>query len=173
MAAPTSLSLADQQLAAVSAPESTVATLLDQQASASSGAKILTKTVGNPAAGADWSLVVPAGKTWQLLSVTAFFQASAVVANRFPFLNISNIGAVKIIQIGPGNSVATSVGTTQQWIAGWSGAETSVLGVINRYLPSGLVLPSGYTISTTTVSKDVGDQWSAISISVVEITNGP
>lgn len=46
------------------------------------GGSIQSKQIGNPAAGADWSAVVPAGQYWEVWSCSFLLTTGVAVANR-------------------------------------------------------------------------------------------
>lgn len=142
---------------------------LDQAASLTPLAITKSVAVGNPALGAEWTVAVPAGKAWYLRSITALLTASAVVANRVPWFFIKDAAANQVMAL-TFTTPATASGTFTYQAAEGMPAETTSFGTVMRALPSGLVLPTGWTISTVTVSKDAGDQWSAIRLMVVEET---
>lgn len=116
--------------------------------------------VVNPAAGADFVMVVPAGLRFQAKSFSATFVASASVATR----NISVIvddGANIVWQtdvtagVTAGQTVAVSGTTTNAAV----GIVATTLFVV---IPPGLYLPAGWRIRTNTANIQGGDQWSNI-----------
>jgi len=122
--------------------------------------------VANPAAGADWSLTVPASARWRLQSWSAIFTASATVANRQVRARLgdgvqvtwsgqaqASIVASQVAQVSAGQSQATS---------------TLIATEINAPLPGQVILPGNFTVSTLTAGIQVGDQWSAIRVEVEE-----
>ena len=114
--------------------------------------------VGNPAAGADWSYAVT--QAGQLLTVRALLVTSAAVANRFPVLIIADGAGHEVWRAA--NSISQPATITRQHVAGQGVQENFGGNVSGLNLPAGLVVGVGWTISTTTISLDVGDQWSGI-----------
>ncbi len=124
-----------------------------------------TVLVPNPAAGVDWSVAVPGGKLWVVDSITAVLATSAVVANRFANLIVSD-GSADVFSLPPNAAQAASLARTLSWVSTYSGPSTFTNG--NRWsngFPS-WYLDGGYTIRTVTQAIDAGDQWSAIALVV-------
>jgi hypothetical protein len=122
-----------------------------------------TVTVPNPAAGADWSLTVPASEVWSLVTITATLTTSAAVANRAPSLVVSD-GNVRYARMPAIQTQAASlVGITTWGPYGQSG----LTGLIARGILPVAALGPGETIGTLTDLIDVGDQWSAIFVRVL------
>lgn len=130
-------------------------------------------TVANPSAGSDWTTTVQsAGGSgnvlWVPLAITAKLVTSAVVANRQSRIGFTLNGSEYARVYLGANETATSTLT----FAGIRGG-----GILNVGSPSGQqsalpmmpVLP-GTAIASTTVNIDVGDQWSAIVLYVLELT---
>jgi len=122
--------------------------------------------VANPAAGADWVTSVPAGARWLVQSVRAVLTASAAVANRIVHLVITDGGGNTLFNVAAsGNQVA---GQAIGWSAcgGVQAALNDGAGLLP--LPDVASYLQGWTIGTATTAKDAGDQWSAISLNVLE-----
>lgn len=126
-----------------------------------------TVLVSNPAAGADWSVTVPAGEFWHIQSLTATLATSAVVGNRAPRLEISD-GVNRIDEIQPSTVQAASI-AAQRWgmsPGGATPANSNGANVGGWGGPQPFLLSPGYILSTSTVNLDVGDQWSQIALDV-------
>jgi len=123
-------------------------------------------TVANPAAGADWSLTVPASARWRVQSWSAIFTASATVASRQVRSQISD--GVQIIFSGQAQAAIVASQVAQ--VSAGQGQVTSTLIAteINPVLPGLLTLPGGFRVQTLTTNIQVGDQWSAIRVNVEE-----
>jgi len=122
--------------------------------------------VGNPAAGADWTTTVPANTQWILRSVYALLATDAVAPVREAALQIKDGGGVRLMLSNSIDTVAASTNSNISWFPA-SGAVTDArfnLGVIP---PEYRLLP-GWTISTSTLNLDAGDQWSNIRLTVEE-----
>lgn len=125
-------------------------------------------TVASPAAGADWSVNVPGGMVWQVQAIAATLVTSVVVANRFAALLVGD-GTTTPIRLGGAPAIVASLTTRFCWLRDYGHS-------ITASNPSGItiawpVIPilGGWTISSSTLAIDVGDQWSAISLFVFEV----
>lgn len=130
----------------------------------------------NPAAGADWIATVPAGHTWTLLSAQGTLTTSAAVATRLPGLDISD-GAGHIIvteaaNVGVTASIVERVGFAVGDSANQDGVGAALGNRQTVALPSGIVLPAGYTIASRTVNIQAADQWSAVVLTVLDSSAG-
>jgi hypothetical protein len=123
--------------------------------------------VASPAAGADWSIPVPAGAYWEPLAIVATLTTSAVVANRGPRV-IANDGGIAFASLPSPVSATASAA----WRFTWAHD-----GVLNQSSPAGtgvmqaipdLIVPGGGSLSVATNNLDVADQWSAIVVTVRE-----
>ena len=126
--------------------------------------------VGNPAAGADWSLSVPAGARWDLISASALFTSSVGVATRLPRLIVDD-GTNTLFEAPAIFPQAASLAITQSWGAGAGGPVTTdelTGGSVSSGLPNDFMLLAGWRVRSSTGAIQVGDQWSAISVSVLE-----
>lgn len=130
--------------------------------------QIISTGVGNPAAGADWSVTVQAGHFWTLLSLNAVLATSAVGANRSPRL---------LIQDGGGNTVglwgcnftqvaSQTLNYTAPGVVMGQTDPNGTFGAIVFPLPALLCLPGGFTVSVSTRNLQAADQWSAINFVV-------
>jgi hypothetical protein len=128
-------------------------------------------TIPAPAAGADWSLVVPAGSVYSLISAYAELTTSATAANRGVRLQLGT-GDLTYLDLAPQAVQAASLTTRYAWVQGmasYSADNGQVLG-----LPR-LDLEPGWSIGTQTDLIDGADQWSAVSLLVLEtvVRGGP
>lgn len=123
--------------------------------------------VADPAAGADWSVTVPAGVTWELLSFHTRLATSAAVANRFPSWLVKDPDGnewQRIVQFS-----AATAGQTEA-ISGVSGFGDHVTGgttIMPMQTPP-IVMPSGHKLVGGTSSIDVADQYSQTIVTVRE-----
>lgn len=120
--------------------------------------------VPNPAAGAEWSLTVPAGHAYQVRSIYYVLTASATVATRTPWLLFGD-GAVQYLKLSGYNSVAASGAGVYVWAPGvnpYNGWTGSVQG-----LPE-LTLEPGSTITSLADNLQAGDQYSGIVLDVID-----
>lgn len=127
-------------------------------------------TQANPAAGADFTVTVPSGKFWRLLTMIATLQTSAVVAARAVKLFIDD-GTDNLYETG-NNDTGHSASITAQYsfAPGCPMSTTAVpASAVLRHFPvPEMVLMPGYRIRIVTGALDVGDQWSAIKLLVDE-----
>lgn len=119
-----------------------------------------------PAVGADWTVTVPAGFTWRLVSVIADLTTSAAVANRDPHFTVSD-GTTVFEIVPPSAMQAASLTRHYIW---FPGADAIAIGAgICQAIPE-LVLPAGFVVASNTVALDVGDQWTKPVLHVIETT---
>lgn len=125
--------------------------------------------VAAPAAGADPSFSPPSGAAWEVLAVTGQLVTSAVVANRRPALRVTDQNGRFSTRVESAQTQAASLTSIYTWLAGLSAA---IIGTqVNQLLPDPplLVLP-GRSLAFVTANLDVGDQWSALMLTVREWT---
>jgi hypothetical protein len=129
-----------------------------------------TVTVGNPAAGADWSAVVPTNTRWRVISFFAQFQTSATVATRAVSLAVTGGGQFVFV----GSAIATQLASL---INDYSGAQLTpytpgLATILTLPIPPNLYLSqlSGGTnsVASQTNNLQAGDQWSNINVLVEE-----
>lgn len=127
---------------------------------ADTGLQVVSKVVAvaNPAAGADWSFVTTS--TVQILCVICQLQASAVVANRTPFIEFVTPGGISLFDNGAPGPIAA--GGTGAYRMAPAFPSVNNGGTMTIPIPQGLVLATGSTIRVATINLDAGDQWSAI-----------
>ncbi len=123
-------------------------------------------TVPNPAAGADWSQVVPHDVNWKLVAVTYIFTASAIVANRAPRLELADTLGIMLWR---GESANVQVASTAITYVGSAKGDPQLLDPNRAILtPVDFWLPRNFILRTATGSIDAGDQFSAIRLFVEE-----
>lgn len=125
--------------------------------------------VASPGAGLEWSLTVPAGHLYQVHSIFAILTTSAVVAARFARLILGD-GVAPFLEVPPFASQAASLAWRYSWadVSVAYQAGLSQLGVIPP-----TTLEAGWTIGSSSVAIDPGDQWSGIRIGVLDVTIRP
>lgn len=121
------------------------------------------RTALAPAAGADFSIRVPAGQAWNVRAVRARLITSAVVANRAPDLRVGDQTSIAA-DFPLGTVLAASLTTDITWVADLGVVMVGTVG--NRItVPMGpVVLQAGWELTSNTALIDVGDQWSAITV---------
>lgn len=123
--------------------------------------------VPSPAAGAEWTITVPAGVAWELVTILTRFVTSAVVANRLINLDVNDPDGNRIHRFGTAANVPASQTAVAPFEAG-SGAFGTVTGQSNPLPSPYLVLPAGYILRSNTALLDVGDQYNATFLTVRE-----
>ena len=124
-----------------------------------------TVTVSNPAAGADISTAVPAGKVWRLVSIQGKLVTSATVANRTVRWSIDD-GANVFYAVDANFTQAASL--TETYSAGFGIVSANSNTFAISPFPGVLLLPAGFRINTVTTAIQATDQWSAITLLVEE-----
>lgn len=123
-------------------------------------------TVTPPAAGADWSLPVPAGHLYVLRSAFGILTTSAAVANRTARLILGD-GTATFLEVPPFAVQAASIVGRYSWL----GADVAYALAPAQGLPlPPITLQAGWTVGTSTGLIDVGDQWSGIRLNLIDVT---
>lgn len=123
--------------------------------------------VPTPAAGSDWSLTVPAGVIWQVLSVRAQLVTDAVVATRVPSLDFVTADGTIVVRHPVDSTKVASVSAFFDWMVGY-GDHINEGGVVGLSMIADFPLLAGWAVKTTTFAIDAGDQWSGITVAVRE-----
>lgn len=151
-------------IAGLSFPGSLVVSPLDGRG------RIRSFTIANPAAGVDWSQVVPAGVSWIIRGIAATLTTAIAIANRQVVLQISDTTPSVVLASTPGLLQVASLADVYSW---FNGAITAAAGpTIAGGLPNEFRLPSGWRFGTVTAAIAAADQWSAITVAVEEFVGG-
>lgn len=123
--------------------------------------------VGQPAAGAEWSVTVPGGRQWFIIGGLAILTTSAVVANRRPGFQASDgtttyLQAVGLVQVAA--SQFARLGYGPHLTASVQGAADAVENIVTPYG----WLPPGSVLQSLTLNLSAGDQYSAVALFVEE-----
>ena len=121
---------------------------------------ITDATGADPAAGVEWSITVPFGARWRLISVHASLVTDATVANRFAMINVANTGGLRIFRANSNTAHTASI----NGLYSFSAAPRTVDGANNTFnigLPPDLWLLSGDVISSIVQNLQAGDNWGA------------
>ena len=128
----------------------------------------------DPAANAEVAVTVPTGKAWKLLAVTVAL-VQGITQTPQPILVIDD-GTTTIFE-GFGSSAAQAVSTTCRYswapdlpLSGQVGSGTGVHATAP--LPSGLVLPAGARVQTSTLGKGANSDYGVPALYVVEYGRG-
>lgn len=117
-----------------------------------------------PAAGSDWSLTVPAGHLYHIVSVYASLVTSIAAATRVPNIVIGD-GVGEFLRLPPFTSQLASLTRNYAWFAEAAG-DTTGLGIATP-IPELTLLP-GWTVGVATDAIDVGDAWGNVRVHVVD-----
>lgn len=123
----------------------------------------------NPAAGAEFSVTVPAGEVWEILSVSVPLVQAAAGSSQ-PSLQIDD-GGSNIFALLAGSTAAQAISTTCQYtwapdleLTGQVGATTAVRS--QGSLPSDLVIGPGCRVRSSTVGLSASTDYGAAVIRV-------
>jgi hypothetical protein len=127
--------------------------------------KVVTGT--NPAAAAECSDTVPTGKLWRLLS-WAVTLVQGATQTPTPNLVITD-GTNEVVGF-PLASAAVSAGTTTRLTAVPGVTLTAGAGATRNYapIPSGLLVPAGWKVTTVTAGSGANTDYGAPAIFVAE-----
>ena len=123
-----------------------------------------------PAAGAQWSHTVDGRYLERLVSVFTSFQASAVVASRYPVLALVDGDGRTVTEVPVGAAIAAGSLLVASLTAGAPVAATGAGGAVGGYLPD-LLLPGDWQWQSRVTNMDPGDQWSAPVLLVQRFPN--
>lgn len=129
--------------------------------------------VGNPAAGADWSYVIPAGNWQMVVAAHNTFVTSATVANRGPSFNITDGAGNELWAQGITAVVPASSFIELLFQVALSFTSTAPAAGINAITLPPLWLPPGFTIRSNTSALQAGDQWSNIHLWLAQQPGAP
>jgi hypothetical protein len=119
-----------------------------------------------PAAGAEQLAVVPAGSRWQLMSARLSLIAANAGATRFAHILVDD-GAGNILHdvVGAGQAI----NTTNIYVAPTgTGPQLANDNTQMLAMPANLTLLQGWRIRTLTTALNAADQWSALTLGVLE-----
>lgn len=117
-----------------------------------------------PSAGADWSVTVPGGVVWRVLSILASLTSSATAGTRAVNLTVSD-GKTVFVDAAPAGTQAISLTYKYAW---WKEAGGLAVGTtVCQPIPP-LDLPAGFVIASSTANISATDQWTAPVLYVVE-----
>lgn len=124
----------------------------------------LTVSVANPAAGADWTATVPAGRRWHVQSVIGTLTTSIAAANRRPRLLVTD-GLVTLVAVPSGVAETASLAWVNVWGDGLVSTNDGLY--VSQGMPD-MYLAAGAQIKTSTAAIDTADQWSGVYVFVTE-----
>lgn len=130
---------------------------------------IKTITIAVPAAGANFTQTVPAGKMWRIKSLVAKLVCAAVAANRYTGIKITD-GTNEVYNLPTGPAITSGQTAQQGWMVGLPVMASTTFNFLSNamHMPD-IVLGAGYVVSDDTALQ-AADQWSNIFLVVEEFT---
>lgn len=125
-------------------------------------------TVPTPAAGADWSITVPAGVVWEIQTIKARLVTAVAVANRGAVL-VVNDSILDVFSAATGLVQAASLTTDHVFAREYGAAVTGSGSAVAIASWPNVPLLSAWKITSLTTAIQAADQWSAIVLYVVEL----
>lgn len=124
-----------------------------------------------PAVGHDFTITVPSPQFWMPVALTATLVTSSASDSRIPDLTISD-GTTVVARTANAQSLDPSMTGIYSWVRGWPlvGSDPDS-AVVTSPFPQ-IILPTGWKVALATEALDTGDQWSAIAMTVVQLTGG-
>jgi hypothetical protein len=132
--------------------------------------QIFISGIGNPAAGVDWTVTIPASVRWRIMGIVAVLATSAVAGNRQVILQLTQAGATACKSAAVPTQIASTV-VSYNYGAGITTLLTQIgTGTLNvqTAIPVDYWLPAAQTFSVVTQGLLAGDQWSSINFIVEE-----
>jgi hypothetical protein len=139
-----------------------------QSAAVTSNGQIYTVVGAAPAAGADWTITVPASARWRLRSVTATLTCTAAAGNRNPGFQV-NDGTNYFLFVPPPVTSGPNAIQRYNWAPGV--ANNPAGGNAITPIPDNFILGPGYKFGVGTGALQGGDQWTAPVYEVEEWLN--
>lgn len=124
--------------------------------------------VANPAAGADFLIVVPAGVNWLVRSFRAQLVTAVAVANRQVELRMDDGAGHIFCDISMPAIQAASLTFLYTWSNGLTAQSTN--NIEQNGLPTECRLPGGFRILTVTTALQAADQWSGGALQLETFT---
>lgn len=121
----------------------------------------------DPAANAEFSESIPAGKIWELLAVSVSLVQGATQTPQ-PTLIIDDGADVVFQGYGASSAQNASVTARYTWAKDLPLGAAGALTIVTAPLPSGLFLPAGWRIRTSTIGIGANTNYGAPSLYVVE-----
>lgn len=126
--------------------------------------------VPSPAAGAAWSRTIPGPHFERLVAARWVLTTSAVVANRFPVLYLTDPNGVKVLCVwAGGTNVASQVSGIN--LAREYSLQSNYGGIETFGPMPDLLLPPGFTWTATCQNMDVGDTQTGIVLTIDQFPN--
>lgn len=121
---------------------------------------IVVLPIANPAAGAEFNIVVPRGVAWQVITFFTRFIASATVATRRIRLDLLDNVAARLMLV----PTLTVVNASEGWDITWGAGINSRVAaggdkISSTDIPNYLILGPGFTLRTVTAAMAAGDTY--------------
>jgi len=125
----------------------------------------------NPSAGHDFTITVPGSKVWIPVALKATLTAAVSVHNRNAIVQVGD-GTQIVAEQASAFNVTSGQAVRHSWLWDYRAAvEDPNDVVITQPIPE-MILRPAWTIGTTTANLQATDQWSAITLVVVEFYTG-
>lgn len=122
--------------------------------------------VPQPSAGTDWTLTVPAGHVYRLEAVRFRMVNDATAVSRYVALVITDGNAEAVRSVLPSNTAANDDVVVSYWR---DAAALLAFDALTAPLPI-VDLQAGWTIGSSTLNLSGADQFSAIRVTVLDVT---
>jgi hypothetical protein len=131
-----------------------------------SAGQLTVLAVGNPAAGVDWSTLVPTSARWRVLAATATLTTGVTAGSREVQLVI-NPGVNDAYETTPTPVQTISLAWRYCW-ANFGYAPVNTLTAVSAHYDNTQILETNTTIGTVTANIQATDQWSNIRVTYLE-----
>lgn len=135
------------------------------------GARQKVWTEPAPAAGADFTIKAPGPQFWLPVALTATFMTSDADVDRQPVLAVTD-GTSIVAKVSTIDPIPASLTVEYTFLRSYPVLAQNDLGTLQVSPLPDVVLPTGWTIGFLTAGIDDADQWSDISVTVIQITGG-
>jgi hypothetical protein len=126
----------------------------------------------NPPAGQGWTVTVPGGVAWRLLTAFTRLSCSAVAATRYPALTITD-GTTQLCRLLAGGSAAASGVLWSTWAIDAPITSAAIGSSAIAPIPGKMILMPGWVIALVVSNMDAGDTMTYNSLLVSEYRLGP
>jgi len=137
-----------------------------QEAGVSGQGVLYGAVSATPAAGAGWTLTVPASARWRIRGGGAGLTTSAAAGNRTPWLQVL-VGGNSMAVYVSGGTVGPSGAGNIEYLSTYL-AQANAGNQITVYYSPDLIVPAGGVVREITLGMDAADQWTAVTLLVEE-----
>ncbi len=134
--------------------------------------QLLVVATADPAANAEFSQVVPAGRWWKLGSVSVSL-VQGITQTPQPILVIDDGASVLFESFGASSAQNASVTTQYTWAPNLPLTAGGAATVATAPLPAGLVLKPGYRVRSVTLGLGANSNYGPAQIYVAEYQTEP